>query len=63
MNGWQTKRNKMCILEIRNKGAKHCYDVYVSLSEYVSVTANNRASAAKIVRELGHEVWSVNMVS
>ncbi len=53
----------MCILEIRNKGAKHCYDVYVSLSEYVSVTANNRASAAKIVRELGHEVWSVNMVS
>lgn len=63
----------MVLERIEKENAKHLYDVYVeihipmALKGYsnirrIEVEANNRAQASSIVKKLGYEVCSVNMI-
>lgn len=50
------------ILRIDDPKAKHSYEVQVSRTDYVSVCANTRSIAARLVKSRGFDVLSVNMI-
>ena len=62
----------MVLERIEKENSKHLYEVeirgiggfgnYKLNSSHIEVEANNRAQASSIVKKLGYEVCSVNMV-
>ena len=54
------KKMRKETLKIEN--AKHAYDVEVSTTDSVEVWANNRTQAASMVKKVGYDVRSVNMI-